>query len=90
MYKDTPPGQSLSAAAEGVPRQMNEVNLLSLPDGRQGGVVESNFKIHHPVTCLRQASSFVCTFGANSLMPPLLSRRGVLLTRPKKVYRLID
>jgi hypothetical protein len=38
-----------------------------------------NFKIHHPVTCLRQASSFVCTFGANSLVPPLLARRGVFI-----------
>ena len=54
----------------GVPRQMNEVNLL-----RRGGGIR--FKIHHPVTCLRQASSFACTFGAVSFVPPLLSRRGI-------------
>ncbi len=40
--------------------------------------MESDFKIHHPVTCLRQASSFACTFGADSFVPPLLSRRGVV------------
>jgi hypothetical protein len=40
--------------------------------------VESDFKIHHPVTCLRQASSFACTFGADSLVPPLLARRGII------------
>jgi hypothetical protein len=40
-------------------------------------VVELYFNIHHPVTCLRQASSFAITFGADSFVPPLLSRRGV-------------
>jgi predicted nuclease of restriction endonuclease-like (RecB) superfamily len=39
--------------------------------------------LNHPVTCLRQASSFTGTFSAGSLVPPLLSirfahgRRGV-------------
>ncbi len=43
-------------------------------DRRGGGI---RFKIHHPVTCLRQASSFACTFGAVSFVPPLLDRRGI-------------
>ncbi len=55
----------------GVPKQMNEMNLL-----RRGGGIR--FKIHHPVTCLRQASSVACTFCADSFVPPLLSRRGIM------------
>jgi hypothetical protein len=34
--------------------------------------------IHHPVTCLRQASSFALAFGSDKFVPPLLARRGIL------------
>jgi hypothetical protein len=41
----------------GVPRQMNEVNLLSLPDGSQGGVVEFILYFRPPLTRLPLAVS---------------------------------
>jgi len=58
---------------------MNEVNRI-------GGVVEFTIDALRPPP----RHSFACTFGAVYFVPPLLARRGILLTHPQKVYSLIS